>query len=161
MELKRKIEEIVFSSLGNESLFLVDIEITGSNAMKKVTVLLDGDKGVTVEDCAKISRILGEAIETQSLIDCAYLLEVSSPGVDQPLKLRRQYVKNIGRRLTVHLSDQQIKTGKLEEVKEDGILIQEEVAEKSSGKSKKIKLIPVEIPFKEIKKSNVLIAFNN
>ena len=161
MELKRKIEEIVLSSLGNEALFLVEIEITGSQAMKKITVLLDGDKGVTVEDCAKISRILGEVIETQSLIESAYLLEVSSPGVDQPLKLKRQYIKNIGRRLSVLLADQQVKTGKLEEVNEDRILIQEEITEKSSGKSKKIKLIPVEIPFKEIKKSNVLIAFNN
>jgi ribosome maturation factor RimP len=160
-DLKAKIEEIVIANLGKEELFLVDIEIGGSQAMKKITVLLDGDNGVTIEDCAFISRKLGAYIEETSLIDTAYLLEVSSPGIDQPLKLKRQYVKNIGRRVSIVLTNENLKTGKLEEVKEDRILIQEEIPEKPGAKNKKIKLVPVEIQFNEIKKSNVLIAFNN
>lgn len=160
-DLKAKIEEIVLSNLNKEDLFLVDLQISGTHAIKKITVWVDGDKGISIEDCALISRKTGDAIEDQQLVDGAYLLEVSSPGVDQPLKLKRQYVKNIGRRLSVTMADQQVKTGKLDEVKEDRILIQEEVLEKPGGKSKKIKLVPVEIPFSEIKKSNVLIAFNN
>lgn len=159
--LKEKIEELVLQNLGKEDLFLVDVEMGGGPAMIKITVLVDGDKGVTVEDCARISRKISGIIEEQDLIESAYVLEVSSPGVDQPLKLKRQYRKNIGRRVSVVLADQQVKTGKLEDVKEDRILIQEELTEKTTGKSKKIKLVPVEIPFSEIKKSNVLIAFNN
>lgn len=160
-DLKGKIEEIVVESLEKEEHFLVDLEISGSRVMKKITIWIDGDKGFTVEDCALISRKIGEQIELQNIIESAYVLEVSSPGVDQPLKLKRQYVKNIGRRISVVMLDQQIKKGKLEEVREDGIRIQEEIPEKPGSKSKKMKLIPVEIPFNEIKKSNVLIAFNN
>lgn len=158
-DLKGKIEEMVLANLGKEDLFLVEVEIAGSQAMRKIIVLLDGDNGVSVEDCAKVSRKLGALLEEQALIEVAYVLEVSSPGIDQPLKLKRQYVKNTGRRLTLILTDGQVKTGKLEEVKDDLILIQEELVEKA-GKSKKVKLVPVEIPFNEIKKSNVLIAFN-
>lgn len=160
-DLKQKIEELAVANLEKEDLFLVDVEIGGSQAMKKVTVLIDGDQGISIEDCAKLSRKLSAILEENELIDTAYVLEVSSPGIDLPLKLKRQYIKNTGRRLSITLSDGQIKTGKLEEVKEDSLLIQEETIEKSAGKSKKVKLTPVEIPFSEIKKSNVLIAFNN
>jgi ribosome maturation factor RimP len=162
MDLKGNIEDLAASNLENKDLFIVDILITGTSGMKKITVLLDGDKGVTIEDCARLSRKLGDLLEEKELIDSAYVLEVSSPGLDQPLKLKRQYVKNIGRRLKVMLNDQKIKTGKLEEIKEDSILLSEEVKQKGpDGKpGKKIKLIQVEIPFTEIKKSSVLIAFN-
>jgi ribosome maturation factor RimP len=161
-DLKRKIQDIVAANLGKEELFLVDIEISGSHTTQKITVLLDGDKGVSIEDCARISRKLGETIEEENLIENAYLLEISSPGIDEPLKLNRQYVKNIGRRVSVVLINEQVKVGKLEAVNDERIVIQEEIKDPSAGgKSKKIKVVPVEIQFNEIKKSNVLIAFNN
>src|SRR5436190_13576294 len=99
MDLKGKIEELVLSNLENKDLFIVDTLLSGSAGMRKITVLLDGNNGVTIEDCARLSRKLGVIIEETELIDSAYLLEVSSPGVEQPLTLKRQYVKNVGRRL--------------------------------------------------------------
>jgi ribosome maturation factor RimP len=87
---------------------------------------------------------------------------VGSPGLDQPLKLKRQYDKNVGRKLSVMLTDNSIKTGKLEQVKPESILIQAEEKEiKTNGKpGKKIVIVPVEIPFSNIKKSNVVVSFN-
>ena len=158
-DLAGKIEELAAQSITRESLFLVGVHLGGSPAHRKIVIWVDGDNGVSIDDCAEISRRLGGKIEEEGVIDSAYLLEVSSPGVDQPLILKRQYQKNKGRRLSVTLNDLQVKTGKLEEVKEDSIVLLEESKEKESKKNKQT-LAPIEINFVDIKKSNVLIAFN-
>jgi ribosome maturation factor RimP len=162
MELRGKVEELVNKYLENPDLFIVEIVITGGGNMKKILILLDGDKGVTIAECASVSRRLGAELEELNIIDSPYLLEVSSAGLDQPLKLKRQYFKNKGRRLSIIMADESLRTGKLEEVKEDSILISaEEKEKKSNGKpGKKIVLVPVEIPFSDIKKSSVLVSFN-
>lgn len=154
MDLKEKIREIVDSALESDDHFIVDILVSGSPAMQKITVVLDGDFGISIENCATISRKLGVAIEADALMTSAYLLEVTSPGLDEPLKLKRQYKKNIGRRLTVTQNNESITTGKLEEVKEESIILQAEIKEK-----KKVITQPVEISFNDIKKSNVLVSF--
>ncbi|HEY8401678.1 MAG TPA: ribosome maturation factor RimP [Cytophagaceae bacterium] len=154
MDLKEQIAAIVESALESKEHFIVDIHISGSPVMRKVTVVLDGDSGISVEDCAKISRVLGNTIEERDLIPTAYLLEVTSPGLDEPLKLKRQYQKNVGRKLSITLKNESVMTGKLEEVREESILIQAEKKEK-----KKVIATPVEVPFNDIKKSNVLVSF--
>jgi ribosome maturation factor RimP len=158
-DLTGKIEQLASECLKREDLFLVGIHIGGSPAQRKVIVWVDGDKGVSIDDCAEISRMLGARIEEEGIIDSAYLLEVSSPGIDQPLKLKRQYIKNKGRMLSVTLHDLQVKKGKLEEVKENSIILLEEKSGKEK-QNKKTVIEPVEISFTDIKKSNVLIAFN-
>jgi ribosome maturation factor RimP len=162
MDLKAKIEELIGQYLDNPALFLVEVQIGGSPHMRKIMVILDGEPAVTIDECASISRRLGHELEESNIIDSPYLLEVGSPGLDQPLKLRRQYEKNIGRKLSVMLADNKIKTGKLEQVNPDSISIQAEEKEiKSNGKpGKKILFIPVEIPFSDIKKANVVVSFN-
>jgi ribosome maturation factor RimP len=162
MDLRAKIEELVNKYLENPSLFIVEIIVSGGGNIKKIVILLDGDKGVNIAECASISRRLGAELEELNLIETPYNLEVSSAGLDQPLKLKRQYIKNKGRRLAIMLENDSIKNGKLEEVKEDSILlIAEEKEKKSNGKpGKKTVLVPVEIPFSNIKKSNVLVSFN-
>src|SRR5205823_949110 len=133
----------------------------GSQGTRKITIWLDGDNGVSVDDCARLSRKVGEAIETLNLIETAYVLEVSSAGIDQPLKFKRQYQKNVGRRLDITLLNKEVKTGKLTEVKENSVLLDEEIKEKKgAGKGQKISIVSIEIPFDQIMKSNVLIAFN-
>jgi ribosome maturation factor RimP len=162
MDLKAKIEELTGQYLDNPALFLVEVLIGGNASMRKITVILDGDPAVTIDECASISRRLGHTLEEENIIDSAYLLEVTSPGLDQPLKLKRQYDKNVGRKLSVMLTDNSIKTGKLERVNPESILIQAEEKElKNNGKpGKKTVTIPVEIPFSNIKKSNVVVSFN-
>jgi ribosome maturation factor RimP len=162
MDLKAKIEELTGQYLENPALFLVEVIIGGNTNMRKITVILDGDPAVSIEECASVSRRLGNILEEGNIIDSAYILEVGSPGLDQPLKLKRQYDKNVGRKLSVMLTDNSIRTGKLEQVKPASIVIQAEEKEmKSNGKpGKKIITMPVEIPFSDIKKSNVVVSFN-
>jgi ribosome maturation factor RimP len=81
----------------SEDIFLVDLKITPGN---QITVLLDADNGITIEKCTVINKALYKFIEESGFFpDGNFSLEVSSPGVGKPLKLLRQYKKNIGRRL--------------------------------------------------------------
>ena len=155
MELKDQLLEIAEKQLKDETFFIVDVIVKGSGGGKmKVLVLLDGDEGVNIDDCADLSRAMGMYIETEEVIEQAYILEVSSPGLDHPLKLERQFVKNIGRRLKIQLTDGQIWTGKLVEAKAESLGFEKEVKEK-----KKTVHQLVSIGFEEIEKANVLVSF--
>jgi ribosome maturation factor RimP len=155
--MKEIIEDLVNKMLPDESYFIVDVLLGGSDNIRKISVLLDSDVGVNIDDCAKVSRKLGEQLEELNLVSSAYHLEVSSPGIDKPLKLKRQYQKNIGRQLSVMLKDTKIKTGTLEAVSEDKISLMVEEQDKANKKKKN--LVKEEIPFSEIKKSNVIVSF--
>lgn len=154
MENWKKIAELAETLLETPDQFLVEVAVTGAVGMKKVTVIIDSDKGITIKDCADMSRKLGEMIESENVMDSAYVLEVTSPGVGQPLKLKRQYVKNVGRKLAVYLNDNTIKTGTLESVDDESIRLLAEVKNK-----KKTELNPLDIQFKDIKRSNVVVSF--
>ena len=105
MGIKEKIEELVQQIIDDENIFIVDILFSGSENIKKIVLLLDSDTNLSIDDCAKISRKLGAEIEALDLIEGAFNLEVSSPGLDKPLKLIRQYKKNISRILAVTKND--------------------------------------------------------
>lgn len=152
-ELRDKIEELVLNHLDDDALFLVDVSVAGGNNSRKVTVLIDSDQGLSIEDCAKVSRKLATDIEQLDLIDGKFVLDVSSPGVDQPLKLQRQYTKNIGRDVRVQLIEGSEKKGRLVEVFEEGILIRQ----KPKKKTKEV--VEEKIDFSDIKYTKVLISF--
>lgn len=162
MDLKEKIIELVNKNLGSPEFFIVDVNVSGSQNVRKISILLDGDSGISIDECAKVSRIVGKELEEFDMIDSQYLLEVGSPGLDKPLKLKRQYLRNLGKRVAVVLEDETTKTGVLENVGEDQITLLEEVKEKSNENknSKKVKTISSEIPFSSIKKTNVLVSFS-
>ncbi len=136
------------------SLFLVEVLVSASGERQKITVYVDGDEGVSVETCAKISRKLAEALDEDNP-DLAYTLEVSSPGLDQPLKLERQYKKNIGRTVRVVLQDNQTVKGRLVQVNPERITLAEET--RTAGKKKETK--ERHITFTNIIKTNVLASF--
>ncbi|MCG8390808.1 MAG: ribosome maturation factor RimP [Cytophagales bacterium] len=153
MDLKDKIVSLAESNL-EESHFLVDVVISAKRGPKKVLILLDGDHGVTIDHCARLSRILGQLLDEEELIDDKYMLEVSSPGVDYPITLDRQYRKNIGRNIKVSLKDGTEAKGKLMEVNENGILLDRE---KKKGKKMEYELS--KLLFLEIDKSIVQVSF--
>lgn len=155
MVKKELIEEIVQDKIDREDIFLVDVILSGTKSNTKISVLLDGDNGVDIDTCASISRRVGAELEERDIIPGAYLLEVSSPGLDHPLKLKRQYHKNKGRQLKIILNNDQIRKGELVQVFDDKIIINEQVKEKG----KKPRLIESELPFSEIKKTFVLVSF--
>ncbi|HZX73991.1 MAG TPA: ribosome maturation factor RimP, partial [Cyclobacteriaceae bacterium] len=119
---------------------------------KKVVVILDGDTGVTIDDVTNLSRAISAALDEQPLIEDNYTLEVGTPGLDQPLKLKRQYYKNIGRDFKVQTTDKKIVQGKLTEVSEERIVL-----EIKEGKKKETKA--TEIPFNDIEKAIVMVSF--
>lgn len=130
----------------------MDIRIKPTNNIK---VFLDGDKGVGIDDLVKYNRALYKQLEEEGTFpDGDYSLEVSSAGLDEPLKLHRQYVKNIGRDVQVTLKDGLVKEGKLLSASE-----MEMVVEETTGKGKKVETIQHTILFNDINTTKILIKF--
>ncbi|WP_439482153.1 ribosome maturation factor RimP [Cyclobacterium plantarum] len=155
MNLRQTIAEIVEKHLPDSSHFVVDIQIVEKGPKKSLKILIDADHGINIDTCALVSRAVGEEIEAKELMDTAYVIEVSSPGVDFPLSSRRQYQKNIGRNLQVVLTNDQILEGKLTEVDQRGIqllAIKKEKGKKGVEES-------LNFTFDQIKKSIVLVSF--
>ncbi len=153
MTEKEQIAQILSTLLEDDKFFVVDLQVSPSKSNHKVIVLIDSDAGISIDECAIISRKLDDEIFKLELIEEAYRLEVSSPGVDFPLTFARQYQKNIGRTLKVILLDGTEKLGELTEATADGFTI--------SAKAKKKSEPPVIDSFKysEVKKSQVQISF--
>ncbi|WP_246000892.1 ribosome maturation factor RimP [Pontibacter diazotrophicus] len=150
------IRKMAETSLPEQDLFIVDVAVSDSAVRPKITVLADGEQGITIDQCATISRRINKQIE--ELLgeeELSYVLEVSSPGLDFPLTQPQQFKRNIGRNLKLRLQNDTEKTGKLEEVTETGLNLLEEVKQKG----KKATYVPVQIPFGEIVKANVVISF--
>ena len=102
--------------------FLIDLVIRGDNKLKIVEVFIDGEKGVTAKDCADISRALSSFIDAENFILDNYRLDISSPGVNKPLKFLQQYHKHLGRKFEIIYSEgnTEIKfEGKLTEIEGD------------------------------------------
>jgi ribosome maturation factor RimP len=135
-----------------DDIFLVSIKVKPTNNYK---IYLDADSGLGIEKCIKINRALYRQIEEMGMYpDGDFSLEVSSPGVDEPLKLLRQYKKNIGRNVEVVTNDDERKEGLLKAVTEDAITI-----EHTEGKGKKAVVLDTVISFNDIKQTKVLIKF--
>lgn len=152
-DLAGKIKDLAESQLTDASHFVVDVIASFKSSPKKLLVILDGDKGITIDDCAEVSRKLSDALDKNNLVDGAFLLEVSTPGLDQPLKNKRQYVKNVGRNIKVKTKVNSVE-GKLSNVLENSI---ELIQQTGSGKKKEEKT--VEIAFSDIEKTFVLVSF--
>ncbi|MCS7018361.1 MAG: ribosome maturation factor RimP [Cytophagales bacterium] len=160
MELEEKVAAYV-QSLLEESFFLVDVQFHDKSGRARLVVSLDGDRGVSVDYCASISRQLSEWLEEQNLIQNAYVLEVSSPGVGQPLKMLRQYYANIGRTLRVDTTTGVTHKGKLVQVSPESILLEPLPVKKTKKAQQKIsQQQAMLIPFAEIAKAVVEISFD-
>jgi len=153
MELAFKLRELAESHLVDPSHFVVDVLISKYKPTK-VIVQLDGDKGISIDSCAEVSRKLSEDLETLDLIEGAYNLEVGTPGLDIPLKLKRQYYANVGRTIKVQLKTKNYLEGKLLAVTEEQITIE------TPSKERKKELIKMEILFTDIEKTIVTVSFN-
>ena len=151
--LRKAIKNYINTLLQNdEDIFLVEVKVNPGNDIR---VFLDADSGITIEKCIRINRALYKQIEEDSLFPNGdFALEVSSPGVDEPLKLQRQFQRNIGRRVEVMLNDETRKHGKLTSVNDDGISIEETI-----GKGKKALTKKTTILFNQIRHTKVLVTF--
>ncbi len=132
--------------------FLVEIRVKPTNNIK---IFIDGDTGIMLSELITYNRKLYRQIEEDALYpDGNFSLEVSSPGVDEPLKLLRQYKKNIGRFVEVTFNDGRKQEGKLLEVRESDFLIEWE-----EGKVKKKETKQETIIFEGVKSTTVQVRF--
>ena len=153
MQVEKRVKELIEEKIADRpELFLVEVKMLPNN---KLIIHVDGDEGISIQDCAAISRHVGFHLEEENTIEKAYNLEVSSPGVGEPLKLKRQYEKNIGREISVKLSGGEIKEGELLDVNDQAITIEAKVKEKG----KKAQLVETSLDFNNIIETKVLISF--
>ncbi|GJM28175.1 MAG: ribosome maturation factor RimP [Cyclobacteriaceae bacterium] len=152
MNLEEKLAEMVVRHLPDSKYFLTEINAKPAGSKTKISIFLDGDDGIDIDTCAAVSRQLGKELEDLNVMDHPYTLMVSSPGLDRPLKLPRQYHRNIGRALKIKLNNQQLVEGKLSEVQEGFIVLEEIPAQQGEIKKDKI-------PFAEIETTHVLVSF--
>jgi ribosome maturation factor RimP len=153
MNIEKRVTELVEEKIADmPHLFLVDVKMHQNG---KLIVLVDGDNGIGIADCAAISRHVGFHLEEENVIEEAYNLEVSSPGIDTPLVLKRQYAKNIGRTVSIKMDDGTKKEGELLTAGDDFIIIAETIKQKG----KKAETVESTIPTDKITETKVLISF--
>jgi ribosome maturation factor RimP len=148
---KEKVQDLVESVL-SEDMFIVDIKVGSGNAIE---VLVDSDKGINIDRCVEISRHIEQNLDRDAE---DFSLEVSSPGLTQPLKHLRQYYKNIGKKIEVVARTGEKEEGILKSVNEQGIEMDVLTKEKINGTK-----IPVTqskaYSFEQIKTVKLVISF--
>lgn len=134
------------------ALFLVDVRIKPTNNIK---VFIDGDEGVSIESCVAVNRKLYKGIEELAMYPGGdFSLEVSSPGLDEPLRMHRQYIKNVGRNVEIVKIEGEVVGGVLRKVEEGSIEVEE-----IKGKNKKKEVVMHTIPFDQIKTTKIQVVF--
>jgi len=154
MTFKEKVNSLLVAGLLEKpSIFLIDLIITDSF---KIIVNLDGDNGVALQDCIDISRAIENNLDRE---EQDFSLEVASVGVGSPLKMVRQYKKNVGRTLIVKLATETIEA-ELVEANDNFIILSWKAREaKKLGKGKETVHKRQEIPYSEIKEAIVTVTF--
>ncbi|MFV5694594.1 ribosome assembly cofactor RimP [Flavobacterium sp. LB3P122] len=154
MTFKEKVHTLVTECLLEKpSVFLIDFTITDAF---KVIVHLDGDSGVALQDCIDVSRFIDSNLDRE---EQDYSLEVASVGVGSPLKLVRQYKKNVGRTLIVKTGTEIIEA-ELVEANDDFVILSWKAREpKKIGKGKETVQKELKLPYAGIKEAIVTVTF--
>ena len=149
-DLVKKISEIAENPAHEFGLFLIDINLRGNDRNRIIEVFVDGEKNVSAENLADLSRVINNQIEENNIIEGSYRLDVSTPGVEKPLKFLKQFPKHINRKfdLLYNSGEENIKIkAKLESVEGENLTF---TAEKTL----------IRINFKDILSAKVLISFS-
>lgn len=155
MEFRERVQELVDQYLATrEDLFLIELKISADS---NITVIIDGDQSVSLQDCLDVSRAVEFQLDRE---EHDFSLQVMSPGLSEPLKLPRQFAKNVGRELDVLLNDDTKIQGELKIVGVDSITLELKYRRpKLVGKGKEDVIEDRIIPLTEIKKALVVIKF--
>ncbi len=131
------------------NLFLLEVLFRGTEKNRVIEIFIDGEDNLSADDCARISREINQVIEKNELLNSAYRLDVSTPGVNRPVKYLKQYKKHINRKFEVRYKSGENKksiTGKLVKIEDDNLYFY-------SGREQIIK-------FEDIIKAKVLVSFS-
>jgi ribosome maturation factor RimP len=157
MNLEQKaanIRQLAEEIISNDSdTFLIDVKLKPGN---NIQVFVDADAGLPIGRCTGYNRQLYKLIEEAAMFNEGdFSLEVSSPGLEEPLKLTRQYLKNVGRLVEVILTDGHKVNGKLVAADEAEITVEE-----TKGKGKKLEMLQHNFSYTDIKSTKIQIVFN-
>lgn len=155
MMFRNKVRELLDAALAErEHLFLIDLNINDTN---KISITLDGDSGVNLQDCIDVSRAIENSLDRE---EQDFSLEVASAGVSSPLKLVRQFKKNVGRTLKVKTISSEEIEAELTFADDEKIILEWQAREpKKIGKGKETVSKKLELPYNSIKEAVVIISF--
>ena len=155
MDFRAKVEQLVHEFLETrKDLYLVDLKISAGD---DITVILDGDEGLSLQDCLDASRAIEFNLDRE---EHDFALQVMSPGLSEPLKLPRQFKKNMGREIEVLLNSDEKIQGEVVAVDDEKVTVVLKYRRpKLIGKGKEDVVENKEIPYTEIKKALVVIKF--
>ncbi len=142
--VRNLVEEVI-----DESIFVVEVVVRGRKGSRVVEVYLDGDEALSVETLARVNREVGFLLDVEDVIDGKYSLNVSSPGLDRPLTMPRQYRKHVGRELQVRFrtdGGERTVKGKLLAVEADAFAL-------AFGKER------LRIPFSDVVQANIALPW--
>jgi ribosome maturation factor RimP len=139
-------------------VFVVEVNLAvGPSSV--LSFWIDTDEGITIDLCARVSRKLNAWLEENDPFEFPFNLEVSSPGVGRPIKVRRQYYKNVGRKLKVKTIEGKTLTGTLAAVDEEGITMAFD-PKKKPKKSENSENTDIKLAFDAIQEAKVEISFD-
>jgi ribosome maturation factor RimP len=150
MDFREQITEAIEAKLAESGSFLVEVKVTPS----KIFVFMDNMKGLRLEECIALSRYLQDRFADSDVFE-HHELEVSSPGMDEPLKVLKQFQKRIGQKVSVLKKDGIRKDGVLKAATDEEITIEETAKRKINGK-RELTTTSVVIPMSEIKETKLL-----
>jgi ribosome maturation factor RimP len=145
--VKTEIEHIINDYLEGKNIFLVEVQVKKGNV---INVFIDGDKGVKIDECVKISRLIESTLDRE-VED--YELLVSSPGAERPFVMNRQYNKYLDREIRVTTKDEIKREGKLKSISQEGIELEIIIGKK--GQEIRIE----QILFSDIREAKPVISF--
>jgi len=149
-----KILALIEGPMADEKFFVVSLDVNQSN---KIRLLIDSIKGVQIDDCVRVSRVIEKGLDRE-IED--FELEVSSPGLDTPFKVKEQYTKNIGHRVEVLLKDGHTYTGQLRSADKTSFCVEIDKKIIQEGKKKKLTVKEeVDFVYEEVSKVKAVITF--
>ncbi len=149
---KESVEEILVKLITDPSWYIVDIKLSLSKIRNKITILLDTDQGISIDECGEISRKIANELDDK--IEEAFVLEVSSPGLDSPLIFPRQYKKNTGKKVKLVFNDGNILIGVITAADENQLIITPE-----KNKKDKTNPEPIAVSYESIKSAIIQVSF--
>jgi ribosome maturation factor RimP len=148
------IQQLVTGKLQGTDAFLVDVKLS----LNRIGISIDKPTGITIEECAQVSRYVAAELENSGMLETREL-EVGSPGMDQPLKVYQQYLRRIGRKLSVMTPDGKLHNGILKEANENTFTLFETIITKQDNKKVKTEQ-DVVYNYSDIKETKLEITFS-
>jgi ribosome maturation factor RimP len=150
-DITRQVTDLIEPILEDMDFELVDVEYLSKQGRWVLVITIDKETGVTIDDCARVSREIGDVIDVKDIIEKEYTLEVSSPGLNRPLKKEKDVIRAMGKKIKVKMAHpvegRRNFTGYLRNYRDRVLCLEIE------GKK-------VTLPWRDVEKANLIYEFN-